>query len=211
MTTDARPTSSGLTAVNAAPSDLADLGGLGGLGDPTQGATCVGTSRRNALVGLAAAAGALCAGCGSSSSGGHSGSATTSQPGAAGASTTSSAGQSSTASSSSSSSASGSSTASGAGGTALAQVSAIPVGGGKILSDQQIVLTQPTAGDIKAFSAICTHRGCTVGSVDNSLITCPCHGSQYKITDGSVVTGPATQALAPRQVKVENGQVMLAS
>lgn len=209
MTADVLPTSSNLAAVNATAA-LTDLADHADLGDHAEGATCAGTSRRNALVGLAVAAGALCAGC-SSSSGGHSGSPATSQPGTAGSSTTSSASQSPTANSSSASSASGSSTAPAAGGTALAQVSAVPVGGGKILADQQIVLTQPTAGDIKAFSAVCTHRGCTVGSVDSSVITCPCHGSQFKITDGSVATGPATQPLAPRQVKVENGQILLVS
>lgn len=176
---------------------------------------CGGATRRHALVGLAVAAGALCAGCSSSGSGSSSGPATTSQPTGGGSSQSSSASAPSSSSaggaSSSGSAGSSSSSASGAGGNALAQVSDIPVGGGKILADKQIVLTQPTAGDIKAFSAVCTHQGCTVASIDNSLITCPCHGSQYKITDGSVVAGPAPRPLAPQRVKVENGQVMLAS
>ncbi|GAA2026379.1 hypothetical protein GCM10009839_26010 [Catenulispora yoronensis] len=184
------------------PSDLTGCGG--------------GATRRHALVGLAAAAGALCAGCSSSSSNGSSGAPSTSQPAAgAGSSTSSSSSPASSDSTSGSAAMSSGSTSSsgaaGSGGTVLAPVASVPVGGGKILSDKQIVLTQPTAGDIKAFSAVCTHQGCTVGSVDNSLITCPCHGSQYKITDGSVVTGPAARALAPHQVKVENGQVLLIS
>ncbi|GAA1954856.1 Rieske (2Fe-2S) protein [Catenulispora subtropica] len=182
---------------------------------PTELVSCGGATRRHALAGLAAAAGALCAGCSSSGSKDNSGAPPTSQP--AGGSTTaassSSVGSSSPASSSGSSdgTTASSGSAPGAGGDALAPVSAVPVGGGKILADRQIVLTQPTAGDIKAFSAVCTHQGCTVASVDGQLITCPCHGSQYKITDGSVVTGPASRALAPHRVKVENGQILLVS
>lgn len=186
--------------------------------------TCGGASRRHALAGLAAAVGTLCAAC-SSSSKGSSGSPATSQAGTGMSSSSSSASSSAPASSSGSSSdtaasssgsASGSSSASGSGsagsgGTALAPVSAVPVGGGKILADQSIVLTQPTAGTIKAFSAVCTHQGCTVASVEKSLITCPCHGSQFSITDGSVANGPATQPLAAKQVKVENGQILLVS
>lgn len=186
---------------------------------PSDVADCGGASRRHALVGLAVAAGAICAGCSSNGSSAKPASPTTSQAGGDGPSSSSSSpassGSSSDASSSGTSSSSGSgassSSAAGAAGAALAAVSAVPVGGGKILADKQIVLTQPTAGTIKAFSAVCTHQGCTVGSVDNGLITCPCHGSQYKITDGSVVAGPAPRALAPQQVKVENGQILLAS
>ncbi|MFI9271662.1 Rieske (2Fe-2S) protein [Kitasatospora sp. NPDC052896] len=85
-------------------------------------------------------------------------------------------------------------------------VADVPVGGGKIYSDQKIVVTQPTAGQYKAFSATCTHAGCTVGQVKNGLIMCPCHGSQFKIEDGSVVAGPAPESLPSYQVTVQNGK-----
>lgn len=70
----------------------------------------------------------------------------------------------------------------------------IPVGGGRVFDTQRVVVTQPTAGNFKAFSAVCTHQGCTVAQV-TATIDCPCHGSQFAITDGSVVNGPATQPL----------------
>lgn len=95
-------------------------------------------------------------------------------------------------------------------GTALAKTSEIPVGGGKVFGDQKVVVTQPTAGDFKAFSAVCTHEGCTVGSVSNSLITCPCHGAQYSITDGSVKKGPATEALPAASITVSGDEITLA-
>ncbi len=60
-----------------------------------------------------------------------------------------------------------------AGGTELATTSDIPVGGGKIFKDRKIVVTQPTKDEFKAFSAVCTHQGCTVSTVANGTIDCP--------------------------------------
>jgi Rieske Fe-S protein len=96
------------------------------------------------------------------------------------------------------------------GNTALAKTSDIPVGGGKVFADQQVVVTQPAAGSYKAFTAICTHQGCTVNKIADGTIQCPCHGSQYSIADGSVKTGPATKALAAKNVTIKSGQVFLA-
>jgi Rieske Fe-S protein len=78
----------------------------------------------------------------------------------------------------------------------------IPVGGGKVFDALKVVVTQPTAGDYKAFSAICTHQGCTVNGVSNGVITCPCHGSTFDIATGEVKQGPATQALPTKSVTV---------
>jgi Rieske Fe-S protein len=77
----------------------------------------------------------------------------------------------------------------------------IPVGSGKIFPDAQAVITQPKKGEFKAFSAVCTHMGCLVDSVTNT-INCPCHGSKYSITDGSVVNPPAPQPLPAKTIKV---------
>jgi Rieske Fe-S protein len=96
------------------------------------------------------------------------------------------------------------------GGTVLAKTSEIPPGGGKVFKDKQVVVTQPTAGTFKAFTAVCTHQGCTVNQVKNGTIDCPCHGSQFHIADGSVASGPATQPLAPAKISVEGGSVKLA-
>jgi Rieske Fe-S protein len=85
----------------------------------------------------------------------------------------------------------------GGGGTtgALAKTTDIPVGGGVVLDQRNIVITQPQAGTFKAFTATCTHQGCQVVEVKNGTINCPCHGSRFKIADGSVANGPATRAL----------------
>jgi Rieske Fe-S protein len=78
----------------------------------------------------------------------------------------------------------------------------IPVGGGKIFADQKVVVTQPTSGDFKAFSAVCTHQACVVSTIANGTINCACHGSEYDITTGAVKKGPATQALPEKSVTV---------
>ena len=48
---------------------------------------------------------------------------------------------------------------------------------------------------MRGFSSTCTHQGCTVSSVENGAIVCPCHGSRFDSRTGSPVQGPATQAL----------------
>ncbi|MBM6399521.1 Rieske (2Fe-2S) protein [Phycicoccus sonneratiae] len=78
----------------------------------------------------------------------------------------------------------------------------IPVGGGKVFESLQTVVTQPTAGEYKAFSSVCTHQGCQVGSVADGVITCPCHGSQFDAATGEVKQGPATKALPAKSVTV---------
>jgi len=93
---------------------------------------------------------------------------------------------------------------------ALASTSDVPVGGGKILTDKKIVLTQPKSGEFHGFSATCTHAGCTVGSVSDGTINCPCHGSRFSVTNGAVVTGPATSPLPPVNVKVQGTSIVQA-
>ncbi|MFD7326875.1 Rieske (2Fe-2S) protein [Streptomyces sp. NPDC059875] len=93
---------------------------------------------------------------------------------------------------------------------ALATTSEIPVGGGTIFKEEKVVVTQPTAGDFKAFSAICTHQGCTVGKVENGTIDCPCHGSKFRIADGSVAAGPAPRPLPAEQITVSGDTITLA-
>jgi len=96
-----------------------------------------------------------------------------------------------------------------AAGTVLGAASEIPVGGGTIYKAAKVVVTQPARGQYKAFSAVCTHAGCIMSEVANGTIDCPCHGGQYKITDGAVVAGPPPRPLPARPVKVVNGQVVL--
>ena len=92
----------------------------------------------------------------------------------------------------------------------LALISDVPAGGGKILADKKIVITQPRGGSFEAFSAVCTHLGCTVSSVSGGTINCPCHGSKFSISNGSVVAGPAPSALAPVSIKVQGTSIVQA-
>ena len=93
--------------------------------------------------------------------------------------------------------------------SALGKASEIPVGSGKIFKSEKVVVTQPKQGEFKAFSATCTHRGCTVASVSDGKIHCPCHGSIFNATDGSVAHGPATKPLESKTVTVQNGELKL--
>ncbi|MFG1811454.1 Rieske (2Fe-2S) protein [Streptomyces sp. NPDC049040] len=103
-----------------------------------------------------------------------------------------------------------SSTGAAAGGAPLGKTSDIPVGGGKVFADQKVVVTQPTAGDFKGFSAVCTHMGCVVADVSDGMINCHCHGSKFHAADGSVAHGPATSPLPAKSVAVSGDSVTLA-
>ena len=101
----------------------------------------------------------------------------------------------------------GSASPGGGGGTATVPTSEVPVGGGTILTDAAVVVTQPTAGTYEAFSAICPHAGCPVTRIQGGLILCPCHGSEFDITTGDVKAGPAPRGLTPLTVTVQGGTI----
>ncbi|MFJ4872729.1 Rieske (2Fe-2S) protein [Streptomyces sp. NPDC088757] len=149
------------------------------------------TSRRTVLF---AAAALTTAGCGSDGGGdGGDGGTTAGTPGTPDAPETAEASESSE----------------GDGG-ALAGTSEIPVGGGTVFAEEKVVVTQPTAGEFKAFSAVCTHQGCLVDKVADGTIDCPCHGSRFRVADGSVVTGPATRPLPAERINVSGETITLA-
>lgn len=104
----------------------------------------------------------------------------------------------------------GSDGAGGAGGTVLAKTADIPEGGGVVFAAQKVVVTQPTAGQFKAFSATCTHQGCAVKDVVDNVITCPCHNSTFDAATGSPTAGPATQPLPAREISVAGDSITLA-
>ncbi|MCT6781537.1 Rieske (2Fe-2S) protein [Streptomyces sp. CS7] len=136
--------------------------------------------RRTVLAAGAAGAAALATGCGSSDGdGGEDASPTPSAPGDA------------------------------TGGAELARTGDIPVGGGTIFKERKVVVTQPTEGDFKAFSAVCTHASCLVSTVSDGTINCPCHGSKFSITDAAVEAGPATRPLPAEQISISGGAIRL--
>jgi len=89
---------------------------------------------------------------------------------------------------------------------AIAKTSDVPVGSGVIVGE--VVVTQPSAGVFKGFSAKCTHKGCTVDKVADGTIDCPCHGSKFNL-DGSVANGPAQEPLATENVTVQGDSIVL--
>ncbi|MET8474576.1 Rieske (2Fe-2S) protein [Streptomyces sp. NPDC006422] len=92
----------------------------------------------------------------------------------------------------------------------LTKTSDVPVGGGRVFPTDKVVVTQPAKGDFKAFSAVCTHQGCTVKDVSGGTINCPCHGSKFRIADASVAGGPAPRPLDPRGIEVTGNSITLA-
>jgi Rieske Fe-S protein len=91
----------------------------------------------------------------------------------------------------------------------LVSTGEVPVGGGVILAAQKVVVTQPTAGEFKAFDTTCTHQGCAVTAVADGTIDCPCHGSKFNIADGSVVGGPAPAPLPAKAITVNGTTISL--
>ena len=95
-------------------------------------------------------------------------------------------------------------------GESLASATDVPVGGCFVVQDAKVVVTQPTEGDFKAFTAVCTHQGCLVETSTEGDIPCPCHSSKFSLEDGSPVSGPATSALAPVEITVDGDSILRA-
>lgn len=95
-------------------------------------------------------------------------------------------------------------------GAELVATSEVPVGGGIVLTDEKILVTQPTEGDFKAFTAVCTHQSLLVTSVADGTIKCDNHGSSYSAETGEVAGGPAPSALATVAIEVKDGKILAA-
>jgi nitrite reductase/ring-hydroxylating ferredoxin subunit len=68
-------------------------------------------------------------------------------------------------------------------------------------------------GQLHAFDDTCTHRACSLakGKLDGTTVTCPCHGSQFDVTTGEVLRGPAQQAVRSRLVQMEGEGLLVES
>jgi cytochrome b6-f complex iron-sulfur subunit len=96
------------------------------------------------------------------------------------------------------------------GGLALAKLADIPMGGAISAQDatgSDIIITRPTNTTVSAFTAICTHMGCTVKPGSRTFV-CPCHGSTYDARTGDRLSGPARGGLAKINVKVSGPNVV---
>lgn len=91
----------------------------------------------------------------------------------------------------------------------VASTDDVPLGGGVIVPAHHVVITQPEPGVYRGFDSTCPHRGCTVRAIAAGTINCFCHGSRFRITDGSVAGGPAGSPLRPRPLRVEGGRITL--
>jgi Rieske Fe-S protein len=90
---------------------------------------------------------------------------------------------------------------------ALAKTSEVPVGGAKIFKAEKVVVSQPSKGEFKAFSTVCTHQGCPITKLDGKEIECNCHGSRFAVADGSVANGPASKPLKELKVTVKGADL----
>lgn len=94
------------------------------------------------------------------------------------------------------------------GNTPLAATTDIPVNSGMLFEADAYVVTQPTAGKFIGFDDKCTHEGCPVDVFDRpGIMACSCHSTDFKITDGSVISGPARKPMPKKPIIVENGQI----
>ncbi len=90
---------------------------------------------------------------------------------------------------------------------ALADTADVPVGSALIITELQLVVTQPVAGEFFAYSAVCPHQGCLVREVREDTIVCPCHGSEFQL-DGNVQRGPARRGLNPLAIRIEGTSII---
>jgi Rieske Fe-S protein len=71
----------------------------------------------------------------------------------------------------------------------------------------QLIVARPSSTTVAAFSAVCTHQGCTVVPAARRL-DCPCHGSVFDATTGEVLQGPASRALDKVNVTLSGNDIV---
>lgn len=92
-------------------------------------------------------------------------------------------------------------------GAPIAGTEEIPVGSGTLYEGQGLIVTQPVAGDYRAFSCFCTHEGCVIDVFEGQTMVCTCHGSTFRITDGKPTSGPARRPVPKKPIVVADGKI----
>lgn len=97
-------------------------------------------------------------------------------------------------------------------GTAIGRTSQVPVGQAGRFTDPKsgrpAWVVHPSGSTFVAFSAVCTHAGCSVQFDSSSLqFVCPCHGGTYDARNGQVLAGPPPSPLPTIPVHVVNGEI----
>ncbi|CAB5011747.1 MAG: Rieske 2Fe-2S domain-containing protein [Actinobacteria bacterium] len=98
--------------------------------------------------------------------------------------------------------------------TKLVKLASLKVGATKkfVLANGAPAVLFRTKTGVFAYSAICTHEGCTVNySATSKTLKCPCHGAEFDpLASGKAIVGPANNPLAKVKVAVEGAWVILA-
>jgi 3-phenylpropionate/trans-cinnamate dioxygenase ferredoxin component len=73
------------------------------------------------------------------------------------------------------------------------------------------VAVAAAGGTLYAFDDTCTHMGCSLarGTLDGTTVTCACHGSQFDVTSGAVLRGPAARPVRARSVQVSGDELRI--
>ena len=85
---------------------------------------------------------------------------------------------------------------------------------GEILSfsvgERQVAVAN-VEGDLHAFDDWCSHQQCSLaeGDLDGTIVECPCHGSQFDVTTGEAVQGPATDPVDVFEMREEDGELQV--
>lgn len=98
----------------------------------------------------------------------------------------------------------------GGGRTLVGTLSEIPPGQAKVLpvNEKPVIVVHTQEGQVRAFSAICTHLGCVVEwEEQRRFILCPCHDGRFNALTGAVISGPPPSPLPEVEVVVEGQEI----
>ena len=78
------------------------------------------------------------------------------------------------------------------------------------VEDRQVAVAN-VDGDLHAFDDVCTHQQCSLaeGDLDGTIVECPCHGSQFDVTTGENVQGPASDPVGVFEVREQDGELQV--